>query len=634
MNVRNAGYAIKTARKKAKLSQQKISDGICSVLSLSRIENGTAGVSPATFHALMTRIGIPFECYPIFKNQEDYDIFCYLKKARFYLNKLQIDEAFDLLEKVENEQWAKNKLYYQEWLFIYGKILICSGNENSSYIYNLFLTAIHQTKPEINLYDFENEFLSTLEIEILIFIAQVSLANKNLHFCHIICNQIYNYLIHYPITSHEIDYLETECNIVYIQLLIEKNLFIPAKKLAYTSYNTILQNNNTDQLLALTFLIGFCEYCIGNRTSALKQFNTIEFTCYALNSHFFVSNCQKYMQQHNIYNYYAFNKFNYQSDLTNIPLKKLEINIFFAPITFDIYNPNVITMGILIHRLRLRQNLSLEMLCNGICSKSTLSKIENGKLQPSIILLETLLQRLGYSEKYLTFWGDIKESEYHELKLNIKKQLLPPTQKQHQLLVNKLFSFIGAENDLYHQYYLYQKSFLINNNLHKITLLKQALHCTIKELNIDTLKNYRFSWIELMILNQLILHSYENESPYVTVQNFRKLLQYYDSLPTDIIFQSETRLISFYLYFELLYKEQHYKTIIDLYNAHFKNFNLNHNLVVYSKILFYYACSEKKITQNQTASNESYYAYWLLDLLKLTSDRDVLANLYPSLLND
>lgn len=114
MNVRNAGYAIKTARKKAKLSQQKISDGICSVLSLSRIENGTAGVSPATFHALMTRIGIPFECYPIFKNQEDYDIFCYLKKARFYLNKLQIDEAFDLLEKVENEQWAKNKLYYQE----------------------------------------------------------------------------------------------------------------------------------------------------------------------------------------------------------------------------------------------------------------------------------------------------------------------------------------------------------------------------------------------------------------------------------------------------------------------------------------------------------------------------------------
>ena len=48
MSVRNAGKAIQEARKKAGLTQEQLSDGICSVLSLSRIENCSAGVSPST----------------------------------------------------------------------------------------------------------------------------------------------------------------------------------------------------------------------------------------------------------------------------------------------------------------------------------------------------------------------------------------------------------------------------------------------------------------------------------------------------------------------------------------------------------------------------------------------------------
>ena len=53
MGVRNAGKAIREARLKAGLTQEQLSEGVCSVLSLSRIENGSAGVSPVTFQALM-----------------------------------------------------------------------------------------------------------------------------------------------------------------------------------------------------------------------------------------------------------------------------------------------------------------------------------------------------------------------------------------------------------------------------------------------------------------------------------------------------------------------------------------------------------------------------------------------------
>ena len=49
MSVRNAGKTIREARIKAGLTQEQLSEGVCSVLSLSRIENGSAGVSPVTY---------------------------------------------------------------------------------------------------------------------------------------------------------------------------------------------------------------------------------------------------------------------------------------------------------------------------------------------------------------------------------------------------------------------------------------------------------------------------------------------------------------------------------------------------------------------------------------------------------
>ena len=75
MSVRNAGKTIREARIKAGLTQEQLSEGVCSVLSLSRIENGSAGVSPVTFQALMAHAGAPCEVYPIFASRTDFDCF-------------------------------------------------------------------------------------------------------------------------------------------------------------------------------------------------------------------------------------------------------------------------------------------------------------------------------------------------------------------------------------------------------------------------------------------------------------------------------------------------------------------------------------------------------------------------------
>ena len=85
MSIRNAGKTIKEARLKAGMTQEQLSEGICTVLSLSRIENGSSGVSPVTFQALMAHAGAPCEVYPIFASRTDFDCFYSLKRARYFI---------------------------------------------------------------------------------------------------------------------------------------------------------------------------------------------------------------------------------------------------------------------------------------------------------------------------------------------------------------------------------------------------------------------------------------------------------------------------------------------------------------------------------------------------------------------
>ena len=137
MSVQHAGSIIRQARLNAGLTQEQLSDGVCSTLSLSRIENGSAGVSPATFQTLMAHAGIFCEAYPTFSTRADFDCFYALKKVRFYLDSWQLTPACQLLDHIEMLNWADNKFYYQEWLLLHCKLQLRSGHANHAHTYEL-----------------------------------------------------------------------------------------------------------------------------------------------------------------------------------------------------------------------------------------------------------------------------------------------------------------------------------------------------------------------------------------------------------------------------------------------------------------------------------------------------------------
>ena len=73
------------------------------------------------------------------------------------------------------------------------------------------------------------------------------------------------------------------------------------------------------------------------------------------------------------------------------------------------------TIGELIRDTRERRHYSQEELCYGICTASTLSRIENGLQTPGKKILEGLLQRLGIVDRIYNVFLNRQEREGYEL---------------------------------------------------------------------------------------------------------------------------------------------------------------------------------------------------------------------------
>lgn len=107
-----------------------------------------------------------------------------------------------------------------------------------------------------------------------------------------------------------------------------------------------------------------------------------------------------------------------------------------------------IELGKLLHQVRKEQNISLEKLARGLCSKQALSDIERGSVQADKMMLDIMLQRLGKStdkqEVILTWEAYHLEETYDCLEQSIQQQNHRRAVKYRRKFVNLLE---GAEHE-------------------------------------------------------------------------------------------------------------------------------------------------------------------------------------------
>lgn len=622
MSIRNAGKTIKEARLKAGMTQEQLSEGICTVLSLSRIENGSSGVSPVTFQALMAHADAPCEIYPIFASRTDFDCFYSLKRARYFLNSWQLQECYDELAAIESKRFADNKLYYQEWLYLYGSLLIRSGCHEHSDIYAIFLEAIHTTRPEIDFADFRQLFLSTTEIELLIAIAQKFLYLNNSDTCYIICSQIASYLASAELDYLKKDFLEAEYAIAYSKYLLYIKDYEKVLSVADVYRHKMVQDSEDAPLLELTFLTALGYYYTGKKDTAYSYFKNTFYSAHAIES-YYATICRNYVIEHNLFE--LDNYLSKMEDISriNFPTKKVIDTSNLTDGTYNFFSPDILTIGRLIHDLRKEQCISQTILCQGLCSKSKLSKIENDLLQPDIFLAEALLQRLGISERVLTFWGNERESEIFQLHFKLMHcRLLTNEQKMDYM--NRFRNLISEKKPNLLQSYIIDTCSLLKSPTEIIDRLQTGLYYSFPQFDIRLIHNYRLTWSELSLLNN-IAYNYRSIDNEKCILYFSKLFDYLYINSLDILLVKNVFTLTYFMYSHSLYVQGRYFEVTRLLNDDSYKI-LKGNSATFSYFLFYYCQSLAECKQLVAATKYAHYTCSIQELYELTINSNALKN--------
>ena len=531
------GDYLRTVREQAGLSLEKLADGICNLQSLCRVENNRAGISPGTFQALTSKCGASTEVFPLFVDWDDYECFYEMCKVDMWLQSWQVEEAYHCLQKIENRKFSGNKIYYQKWLYCHAHLQMRAGAERYDEIYEILCHALKITKSRLDLEDFKEEFFTVTEIRIMTEIAELAFFKHNDRLGLSICSQLMTYLDSMVISYMEKNRLWIGIRKVYILYLIQNKEMEYAKTLAEELRKAVLVQNVEEYMIEVTFLYGLTKYLCGDKEQGIHFLRGAYFSGDAIQSHFArkgngillrlgldrIPELEEAME-------YCPPKVEYQLPDIHIPVETRDVEC-------DYYSPDVITYGKIIRRKRKEQRVSMQKICQGLCSVSALSKIENDTLQPDIFLARALMQRLGMSDEPFTFYASERETKQYVLERKFvgieryKSEEIPD-------LLSEMKQLITKKDRIFEQYYMdlaiyYNKDIAIYN-----PLLLDNIKKTLPAFDMKNITDYKLSRNELAFLIGYCNKVRNEKSDIQAIKDFYHLFDYMQQDFLDELYKS------------------------------------------------------------------------------------------------
>lgn len=223
-------------------------------------------------------------------------------------------------------------------------------------------------------------------------------------------------------------------------------------------------------------------------------------------------------------------------------------------------------IGLFIKKKREEQHIRQEDLCRGICDKSTLSRIERGKQEPSSGILGVLLQRLGINEDQLAVLLGPKDFEISDLQkeivaLNSQKEYEKAAEK-----IRRLEQLVEPTDKITQQFILRCKALAYFPEDYPASrdLLLQALSLTLPDFDFDHISDYLLGIEEVKILNQIANSYSEAGDRRFAIHIYRQLFED----PRKRLFNIEAELtllpLLAYNYSRLLGLERRYEECIDI----------------------------------------------------------------------
>lgn len=173
------GDIIRSLRKQAKLSQEELADGICSAVSISRIENGVQMPSAAVLDKLLEKLGAGTYqiCDIYYKNEKQLEFDKSAEQVMRLISQGRLSEAEKNLDALK--AFAQDDvLNIQCYTLLTSSIELYEQHDITKIINNL-KAALLLTKSNFDFSDFRNTLLSPTEINILNAIVVAMYKNKD-----------------------------------------------------------------------------------------------------------------------------------------------------------------------------------------------------------------------------------------------------------------------------------------------------------------------------------------------------------------------------------------------------------------------------------------------------------------------
>lgn len=174
------GEIIYNLRKKAGLTQEELADGICSSVSISRIENGNQMPSGKVLEKLLERLGTGTYqlCNVYYENECQASLQRTLDEIGSQVSAGDFAQAKTALQQLPTQKMDSVNLQHTKML--YAAISMQDGTSDEHIEIEL-INALRLTKPNIDLNDCRSELFSPTEINLLVMLTTAKyMAGKNL----------------------------------------------------------------------------------------------------------------------------------------------------------------------------------------------------------------------------------------------------------------------------------------------------------------------------------------------------------------------------------------------------------------------------------------------------------------------
>ena len=303
-------------------------------------------------------------------------------------------------------------------------------------------------------------------------------------------------------------------------LLMLKGKYGEALKVCLLGNSSSTERNEGKYMPDFLYNMARCNGSLGNTVECHRLFQ-LSYFCYVL---------MRKMDQANQLKCYAKKQYNVELNtygVENLVFEELDTLVRHGA---SVERENI---GLFISALRQEEGISQDELWDGICGQSTFSRIEAGKRKGKIFCLEAIMQRLGRDiNKYFATFPSIDDFMDKQTRNDVISRLASLDFEVAAKLLEKLKgdrksykSGVGLQFIKMSEATIFANQNVKGYSSPKyLEMLENALKVTMSKFDENRAGNYRLSYYEVSIINQMAIHYCESGKTRQGLRLFERLI--------------------------------------------------------------------------------------------------------------